>query len=83
MARKKKVPTDCVIKGDFSYVSPKGAGKPRQEDDHINVRSESWVNVRDWPKDAILEKHEGFARSPARSTKSTRTARCSLRARRI
>lgn len=36
------------------------AGKPRHEEDYINIRIESWVNVRDWLKDAILEKHEGF-----------------------
>jgi phage terminase large subunit len=36
------------------------AGKPRQEEDFINIRIESWVNVRDWLRDAILEKHEGF-----------------------
>lgn len=36
------------------------AGKPHAEDDYINIRIESWVNVRDWLKDAILEKHEGF-----------------------
>ena len=36
------------------------AGKPRQEEDHINIRIESWVNVRDWLRDAVLEKHEGF-----------------------
>ena len=36
------------------------AGKPRQEEDYINIRIESWVNVRDWLRDAILEKHEGF-----------------------
>ena len=36
------------------------AGKPRQEEDYINIRIESWVNVRNWLKDAIMEKHEGF-----------------------
>jgi hypothetical protein len=36
------------------------AGKPRDEAEHINIRIESWVNVRDWLRDAILEKHEGF-----------------------
>lgn len=36
------------------------AGKPRQEEDYINIRIESWANVRNWLKDAILEKHEGF-----------------------
>ena len=36
------------------------AGKPRDDVDHINIRIESWVNVRDWLRDANLEKHEGF-----------------------
>ncbi len=35
------------------------AGKPR-DDDYLNIRIESWANVRDWLRDAILEKHEGF-----------------------
>jgi len=36
------------------------ASKARDEAEHINIRIESWVNVRDWLRDAILEKHEGF-----------------------
>lgn len=36
------------------------AGKPRDEAEYINIRIESWANVRDWLRDAILEKHEGF-----------------------
>jgi hypothetical protein len=36
------------------------AGKARNEAEHINIRIESWVNVRDWLRDAVLEKHEGF-----------------------
>jgi len=36
------------------------AGKPRDEATYINIRVESWCNVRDWLKDAVLEKHEGF-----------------------
>jgi hypothetical protein len=36
------------------------AGKPRDEAEHINIRVESWVNVREWLRDAVLEKHEGF-----------------------
>jgi len=36
------------------------AGKPRNEAEHQNIRVESWVNVRDWLRDAILEKHEAF-----------------------
>lgn len=36
------------------------AGKPRDDATYINIRIESWSNVRDWLKDAVLEKHEGF-----------------------
>lgn len=36
------------------------AGKARDDSEHINIRIESWVNVRDWLRDAVLEKHEGF-----------------------
>ena len=36
------------------------AGKPRQPDEFINIRAESWMNVREWLRDAILDKHEGF-----------------------
>lgn len=36
------------------------AGTPRHETDHLNIRIESWVNVREWLRDAVLEKHEGF-----------------------
>jgi len=36
------------------------AGKPRDEAAFLNIRMESWDNVRAWLKDAILEKHEGF-----------------------
>lgn len=36
------------------------AGKPRDEAEYINIRVESWCNVRDWLRDAVLEKHEGF-----------------------
>lgn len=36
------------------------AGKPRDDAEYINIRVESWCNVRDWLRDAILEKHEGF-----------------------
>lgn len=36
------------------------AGKARDEATYINIRVESWCNVRDWLKDAVLEKHEGF-----------------------
>lgn len=34
--------------------------KPRDPDRYINIRIESWINVREWLRDAILEKHEGW-----------------------
>lgn len=36
------------------------ASKARDEAEFINIRVESWCNVRDWLRDAVLEKHEGF-----------------------
>lgn len=36
------------------------AAKPRNEDEYVNLRMEAWANVRDWLKDAVLQKHEGF-----------------------
>jgi hypothetical protein len=36
------------------------AGKPRDDAEYLNIRAESWGNVRDWLRDAVLEKHEGF-----------------------
>jgi len=36
------------------------AGSPRDEEEYLNIRAESWGNVRDWLRDAILDKHEGF-----------------------
>jgi len=36
------------------------AGKARDDSEYINIRVESWANVRDWLRDAVLEKHEGF-----------------------
>ncbi|MCR2833488.1 terminase large subunit [Parerythrobacter lacustris] len=36
------------------------AGKARDEKEFVNIRVESWSNVRDWLRDAILEKHDGF-----------------------
>ena len=36
------------------------AAKPRDEATFLNIRIESWDNVRAWLRDAILEKHEGF-----------------------
>lgn len=35
------------------------ASKPRS-DEYVNIRAEGWANVRDWLKDAILVKHEGW-----------------------
>lgn len=34
--------------------------KARSPEDYINVRIESWVNVREWLRDAVLEKNEGW-----------------------
>lgn len=36
------------------------AAKPRDEAEFLNIRIESWVNVREWLRDAVLEKHEGW-----------------------
>jgi phage terminase large subunit len=36
------------------------AAAPRSPEDFINVRIEAWTNVRDWLRDANLEKHEDF-----------------------
>jgi hypothetical protein len=36
------------------------AATPRDPAEYINIRAESWGNVRDWLRDAILEKHEAF-----------------------
>lgn len=36
------------------------ASAPRDPENFINVRIEAWTNVRDWLRDANLEKHEGF-----------------------
>ena len=52
------------------------AGKPRQEEDYINIRIESWVNVRNWLKDAILDKHEGFSQLAYPKYKINLTERC-------
>lgn len=30
------------------------------DDSYVNIRMESWANVKNWLKDGILEKHEGF-----------------------
>lgn len=36
------------------------AGEARDSATFLNIRIESWTNVRDWLRDAVLEKHEGF-----------------------
>lgn len=36
------------------------AGKPRDDAEYLNIRMESWANVRDWLRDAVLQKHEGW-----------------------
>jgi hypothetical protein len=36
------------------------AGQARDPATYINIRIESWANVAEWLRDAILEKHEGF-----------------------
>ena len=36
------------------------AGQPRDPGEHLNIRMESWANVRDWLRDAVLEKHEAW-----------------------
>ena len=36
------------------------AGKAHDPESFINIRVESWHNVKNWVKDAVLEKHEGF-----------------------
>lgn len=36
------------------------AGTPRDPETFINIRIESWSNVEQWLRDAVLEKHEGF-----------------------
>lgn len=36
------------------------AGKPRDDGEFLNIRIEAWASVRDWLRDAVLERHEGF-----------------------
>lgn len=36
------------------------AGTARDDITYINIRIESWDTVKEWLRDAILEKHEGF-----------------------
>lgn len=54
------------------------AGKPRADEEFINIRMESWSNVRDWLRDAILEKHEGFYELAHPKYKITSTGKLQL-----
>lgn len=54
------------------------ASKPRDEATYINIRVESWCNVRDWLKDAVLEKHEGFYQLAQPKYKLTSTGKLQL-----
>lgn len=36
------------------------ASTPRNPAEYINIRMESWANVKEWLRDAVIEKHEGF-----------------------
>lgn len=54
------------------------AGKPRDEKTFINIRVESWVNVRDWLRDAVLEKHEGWYQLANPKYKITSTGKLQL-----
>lgn len=36
------------------------ASQARETEEYANVRAESWGTVKNWLKDAILDKHEGF-----------------------
>ena len=49
------------------------AGKPRDEAEFLNIRIESWVNVRNWLRDAILEKHESWYQLAMTFTDTIRT----------
>ena len=35
-------------------------GKPNNTDEFINIRMESWHNIKEWLRDGILEDHEGW-----------------------
>jgi len=60
--------------GAFSNLAPYLRGE------HINIRIESRVNVRDWLRDAILEKHEGFYELAQRKHKITSAGKLQLEA---
>lgn len=54
------------------------AAKARDEAEYINIRVESWCNVRDWLRDAILEKHEGWYELANPKYKITSTGKLQL-----
>ena len=54
------------------------AGKPRDDAEFINIRVESWVNVREWLRDAVIEKHEGFYELANPKYKLTSTGKMQL-----
>lgn len=54
------------------------AAKARDTDTYINIRIESWANVNDWLRDAVLEKHEGFYELAQPTYKITSTGKMQL-----
>lgn len=55
------------------------AGKPA-DDTYLNIRAESWGNVKSWLRDAVLEKHEGFYEFAHPQYKITSTGKIQLEA---
>jgi len=56
------------------------AGKARDEAEFINIRIEAWSSVRDWLRDAVLEKHEAFYELANPKYKITSTGKTQLEA---
>lgn len=54
------------------------ASAPENKDEYINVRVESWDIMKDWVRDAILEKHEGFYELAKPKYKITSTGKMQL-----
>lgn len=54
------------------------SGTPSDDAEYLNIRAESWGNVRDWLRDAILEKHEGFYELAHPKYKITSTGKVQL-----
>ncbi|MEP2085063.1 MAG: hypothetical protein ABJI44_00080 [Marinomonas sp.] len=54
------------------------AGTPRDPSTYVNIRIESWANVRDWLKDAVLEKHEDWYQLANPKYKITSTGKMQL-----